>query len=134
MKRTNFFLLLVSIFSAATATPAVRAQEHLPQEICKELNIQPCSVRSVDAFSEVDLNSDAKKEIIFAYSGGSCGEQHWVYVQKGKKWIGIASWCGMDGGAYRVLSSKHNGYFDIDTNFGVIRFNGKIYSNTTRQN
>lgn len=133
MKVLKFFFLFVAMpFAAATAC-AANVQGQLPKQICEENSIRPCEAKSVDAYSEVDLNGDGKKEVIFAYDGGSCGEQHYVYTQKSDKWVQIANWCGMDGGAYKVLSSKHNGYLDIDTNFGVIRFNGKNYPNTTKK-
>ena len=125
------FFFLMS-FLAATAS-AASEQVRFPKQICDEYSIRPCDVKSVDAYSEVDLNGDGKKEIIFAYDGGSCGEQHYVYTQKNDKWVQLANWCGMDGGAYKVLPSKHNGHLDIDTNFGVIRFNGKSYPNTTKK-
>jgi hypothetical protein len=114
-------------------SPAANAGENLPKEICSEVGIPACDVKSVDAFSAVDLNGDGEKEVIFAYDGGSCGEQHYVFMKKNMKWVQIANWCGMDGGAYTVLRSKHNGYFDIDTNIGKLRFNGKMYPNTTRK-
>lgn len=132
MKALPFSLLLLSISSAATAAPTtVNVQKHFPTEICDAFGIQPCTIKSVDAFSEVDLNNDGVKEIIFAHGGGSCGEQHYIYAYRNKKWEQIANWCGMDGGAYKVLPSKHNEYFDIDTYLGVIRFDGKKYPDTT---
>lgn len=111
----------------------MNVQKYLPKEVCDSVGIRTCNVKNVDSFSEVDLNNDGEKEIIFAYDGGSCGEQHYIYTRtrKDKKWVEIANWCGMDGGAYKVLSSKHNGYFDIDTYVGVIRFDGKKYADTT---
>lgn len=129
MKAPTFVLLLVAAYSISAR--AAIAQEYLPKEVCDKVGVRLCHVKSVDAFSAVDLNGDGKKEIIFAYDGGSCGEQHYVYARKKNEWIEIANWCGMDGGAYNVLRSKHNGYFDIDTYLGVIRFDGTKYPNTT---
>ncbi|SDD32941.1 hypothetical protein SAMN05428966_10433 [Massilia sp. PDC64] len=54
-------------------------------------------------------------------------------MRKQGKWEQIGNWCGMDGGAYSVLKSKHKGFRDIDTHFGVLRFNGKEYPNTTKK-
>lgn len=126
-----FYLLVIALLIpiASIAKPP----QLLPKEICKDLGIKTCNVSEVDAFSEVDLNGDGKNEIIFGYDGGSCGEQHWVYLKNDSKWLKIGNWCGMDGGAYKVLSSKHNGFFDIDTLFGVIRFDGKQYTRRTQK-
>lgn len=92
-----------------------------------------CDPSQVHAFSAIDLNADGKNEIIFAWSGGSCGEQHWIFTRKSGKWEQIGNWCGMDGGAYSVLKSKHKGFSDIDTQFGILRSNGKKYPNTTKK-
>lgn len=129
MKLSKFFILYAMALIVPMAT--AKNQSALPKQVCDDLGIEICSASSVEAFSEVDLNGDGKKEIIFAYSGGSCGEQHWVYTQKNSKWLKIANWCGMDGGGYKVLSVKHNDFFDIDTLFGVIRFDGKRYEKKT---
>jgi hypothetical protein len=119
---------LLTAFSAS-ATPSQPG----PQDACAAMDDKSCDVSDVHAFSAVDLNADGEKEIIFAWSGGSCGEQHWVFTRKKGKWEQIGNWCGMDGGAYSVLKSKHNGFRDIDTNLRVLRFNGKEYSNTTKK-
>jgi hypothetical protein len=104
---------------------------NLPKEACDLLEIQPCDSKSVDAFSKVDLNGDGEKEVIFAYGGGSCGEQHYVYAKRNRKWVEIGGWCGMDGGGYTVMLKKKNGYFDIDTGVGIARYSSDKYSNTT---
>ncbi|VXC71312.1 hypothetical protein [Massilia sp. 9I] len=128
MKASRYLFCLVTLFHILFTSQAANAGEILPKEICKEVGVPVCDVKGVDAFSAVDLNGDGKKEIIFAYDGGSCGEQHYVFMKQDMKWVQIANWCGMEGGAYKVLRTKHNGHFDIDTYVGKLCFNGKTYS------
>lgn len=131
------FSRVIFLTTAFTAGSALGAEVvSMPKQICDQFQIKRCEnfIKEVDAFTSVDLNSDGIKEIIFAYDGGSCGEQHYVFSYKDKHWLQIANWCGMDGGGYKVLSSKHNKFLDIDTGLGVIKFDGKKYPNTTSKN
>ncbi|MBA5637884.1 hypothetical protein H3H37_12550 [Duganella sp. LX20W] len=132
MRISKFFLLFAMALIVPMASTA-KTQPVLPKQVCDDLGIEICNVSSVDAFSEIDLNGDGAKEVLFAYSGGACGEQHWIYTQRNSKWVEIANWCGMDGGGYKVLSVTHNGFLDIDTLFGVIRFDGKQYTKKTKK-
>jgi hypothetical protein len=129
--------LLRHIACTAALLTALPASAAPPQpgteDACIAMNDKSCDVIDVHVFSAVDLNADAEKEIIFAWSGGSCGEQHWIFTRRKGKWEQIGNWCGVDGGAYSVLRSKHNGFRDIDTHFGVLRFTGKEYPDTTKK-
>ena len=129
-------ILRCSIFTPLLLMPLLALAGPIqpsPKDACVAMSDKSCEPSQVHAFSAVDLNADGEKEIIFAWSGGSCGEQHWVFTRKNEKWKQIGNWCGMDGGAYSVLKTKHKGFNDIDTNFGIIRFNGKEYPDTTKK-
>jgi hypothetical protein len=127
-------LFAVALFTLCPF-PGTSFAQQLPQakDACLALHIQSCDVERIEAFSAIDLNGDGTKEIIFAYEGGSCGAQHYIFTQRNNKWVRIANWCGMDGGGYNVLSLKHKGYSDIDTGIGIIRFNGSNYPDTTKK-
>lgn len=117
-----------------TAFSANAAPNQLgPKDACLAVDDSSCDVSDIHAFADVDLNADGEKEIIFAWSGGSCGEQHWIFTRNKGKWKQIGNWCGMDGGAYSVLKSEHYGFRDIDSKFGILRFSGKEYGNTTKK-
>jgi len=125
---------LVFAITASAAYPAFAASPPLTtKDACIAFDKKSCDASRVDAFSSVDLNADGEKEILFAYDGGSCGEQHYVFSRKNGKWTRIANWCGMDGGGYAILKSRHKGFLDINTGLGILRFNGKEYPDTTKK-
>ena len=82
-------LLLMPLFSlAGPAQPS-------PIDACVAMDDKSCEPSQVHAFSAVDLNADGEKEIIFARSGGSCGEQHWyslVRTRNGNRSATGAEW------------------------------------------
>jgi hypothetical protein len=74
-------ILRSSIFASLLFTPLLAQAGPIqpgPKDACIAMDDKSCEPSQVHAFSAVDLNADGKKEIIFAWSGGSCGEQHWV--------------------------------------------------------
>lgn len=146
MKQTIVMSMMVLFILGGSGVAGGTSDPWLPDEICKYVMSQDINTFGDDcsALTEQktgsryeDLNGDGTKELIFIYSGASCGAFYWVFeLDRNMKWKNIGLWCGCDWAwdekrpeppPYKVKTTKHNGYRDIYT-CGVSGFyNGKSY-------
>lgn len=124
---TLILMLLNSNNVLGVADPA------LPEEVCASVGADDCSQLTENSTNAqyIDLNQDDTKELVFTYSGGSCGSNYWVFqVNTEIKWMNIGGWCGCEDNIFKIKNTRHNGYFDIWScgNSGI--FDGKEYVET----